>query len=75
MKECEFLGGCPFFNNYMPIIEAYGASLKKKFCYGEKILCARYSVRMALGKENVPDDLYPDHAVRACEILKAHKTE
>lgn len=56
MRECEFINGCPFFNDKMP---GTTALLKQQFCRNNVDGCARYMVRMAIGKEKVPSDLLP----------------
>jgi hypothetical protein len=70
MSECEFLGGCPFFNDKMKEQPGMTQILKKKYCTGEeKNNCARMMIRTALGKEKVPMDLYPNQIEKAKNIL------
>lgn len=69
MAECESLSGCPFFNDLMQDMPATAEIFKSRYCRGDKINCARYMVRMEVGKEHVPSDLYPNQAGRAAEII------
>ncbi len=58
--SCISLKGCPFFNDRMPIDSGLGLMYKNKYCLDDFKECARYKVCVALGKENVPDNLYPN---------------
>ena len=69
MKDCELLKGCLFFTDKMPMENGLGALYKKKFCLGDYTNCARYMVAKAIGRENVPTDLYPNMYFRAKEII------
>lgn len=73
MAECECLAGCPFFNDKMKDTEGIGAIFKKKYCLGDNSQCARYIVFKALGKANVPPDLYPNMYDRAAKILEENQ--
>ena len=44
----------------MPIDSGLGLMYKNKYCLDDFKECARYKVCVALGKENVPDNLYPN---------------
>jgi hypothetical protein len=70
MQECEFLAGCPFFNDRMPIDKGLAEMYKSRYCKADKTACARLIVRNALGKEKVPDDLYPNMMERAKRIIE-----
>jgi len=72
MLECECLPGCPFFNDKLKDMPAIAQIYKKKYCMGgEKHSCARYIVRNALGKDNVPIDLYPNQIERANALISS----
>lgn len=74
MAECECLSGCPFFNDRMKEQPATAAIIKKKYCLGgENGKCARYQVKTAIGKENVPGDLYPNQTDKVPIILADFK--
>lgn len=70
MSDCICLEICPFFNDRMKELPGMSHLYKKKFCQGgESEQCARFMVRNALGKENVPADLYPHQADRAKMLI------
>lgn len=73
MAECESLSGCIFFNDQMQDMPATAAIYKARYCRNGKEECARYMVRMELGKEHVPPDLFPNQAGRAQEIISRHR--
>lgn len=70
MFECECLPTCPFFNDNMKGFENIKEMLKKRLCKGDNTNCARYLVFKALGKQNVPLDLFPNQVERA-ELIVA----
>lgn len=71
--NCEKLEGCPFYNDQMSMEKGLGSLYKRKYCEGDKTLCARYKVSMTLGKEFVPADLYPNMFDRAEKIINEHE--
>ena len=70
--NCENLKGCPFYNDRMPIDSALGRMHKRKYCEGDKTLCARYKVASSIGKENVPIDLFPIMMEEANQIIEKY---
>lgn len=71
MAECKNLVGCPFFNDKMAGKPAITSIMKKKYCLGDAPSCARYMVCDALGKENVPTNLFPNMLEKAMEMIAA----
>jgi len=69
MADCESLKGCIFFNDKMPIDKGVGLLFKKNYCQGDNSKCARYMVAKKLGKEKVPQNLYPNMVEKAKELL------
>jgi len=70
MAECECLAGCPFFNDRMKEKPATAELYKKNYCLGgENEQCARHQIKVSLGKENVPSDLYPSQVNRVQAIV------
>ncbi len=59
MGECEYLNGCPFFNDKLMDKKVEVEKLKEDYCRTNNLHCARYMIAMALGKEAVPPGLYP----------------
>jgi len=69
MAKCECLGGCIFFGDKMKDMPATANMLKQKYCLGDNTACARHIVFRALGKENVPQDLFPGMTDKAKDIV------
>ncbi len=70
MSDCELTEKCIFFNDKMPNMPTMAGLFKDRFCRAEGVGCARLTVCHALGRENVPGDLYPNDEKRA-ELLVA----
>jgi methyl-accepting chemotaxis protein len=60
METCEKLAKCPFYQGKMDINSGLGLMYKKKYCEGDKTICARYIVATQLGPEFVTNNLYPN---------------
>lgn len=71
MADCELLKGCLFFNGKMSEDSGMGAMYKSKYCLGDNTHCARHMVFRALGKENVPANLFPNMADKANALISA----
>lgn len=71
--KCENISNCPFFNDKMPIDIGIGYMYKKRYCEGDKTLCARYKVGTTLGRQYVPTKLFPNMHDAAAEIIAKHK--
>jgi hypothetical protein len=69
MAECECLPRCPFFNDRMAELPAISQLLKKRYCLGDRMDCARHMVFARVGSEKVPADLYPTQVERVPQIL------
>ena len=67
MANCERLNTCPFFTGQMATMPAVADLMKKSYCLGDKMQCARYQVASA-GRP-VPGDLYPNDTTRSQRIL------
>lgn len=71
MSDCVCLPKCLFFNDKMANMPALADIMKKRYCLGAGVDCARFKVFSALGSEKVPTDLFPSQMDRALEIIKA----
>lgn len=71
MSDCEFIPTCPFFNDKLESKPAEAAALKIKYCRTNNLNCALYMVALALGKEKMPPDLYPNEKDRAFMVIAA----
>jgi hypothetical protein len=63
------MSACLFFNDKMGDKPATAEMLKQRYCFRDKNGCARYMVRSALGKDNVPADLYPNQKDKALLLI------
>ena len=72
MHECPRLGECAFFLEKMGAMPLSTEMLKEEYCRNNYTICARYVVFLALGKDNIPQDLFPNEPNRAREILARH---
>ncbi|MFH1783848.1 MAG: hypothetical protein ABH868_02975 [bacterium] len=72
--ECEILSTCIFFNDNMSDMPATAEMMKRKYCRGNKLECARYMVVKALGKEKVPSNLFPNQVEIAGIVIEADNT-
>ena len=61
MTECELLNKCQFFNDQIEDIPTKADICKIQYCKGDSSKCARYIVSRAIGIENIPPDLLPNH--------------
>lgn len=73
MANCENLLGCPFFNDAIPNMPITAQYLKNTYCTEHPDMCARYIVCTALGKDQVPLDLFPEELSKAETIIKLRK--
>jgi hypothetical protein len=64
--KCEWLKDCFFSNG---IDSAAINALKAVYCHGNPTLCARRHVALAVGKDNVPMDMTPNHQHRVQNII------
>ncbi|MBP1626854.1 MAG: hypothetical protein H6Q00_1329 [Holophagaceae bacterium] len=69
MSDCECLSRCPFFNDRMAEMPAMAHLMKKNYCQGDFLKCARHRVLLGKGAGNVPNDLFPNMQARADELL------
>ncbi len=72
MGECEFIAGCPFFKGEMAGKDDQIEALKDNYCRSNSLHCSRYLVASAVGKENMPGDLFPDEKERAYLVIAEH---
>lgn len=69
--RCEFIDACPFFKTLDS--EAVTA-LKEVYCHANPAICARRQVAMAVGTENVPPYLNPNHSHLVRETIELAKS-
>lgn len=73
MGVCEKLEKCPFYQGKMSMDSGLGSMYKKKYCEGDKTVCARYIVATTLGPEYVTESLYPNMDAQAKKIIEENK--
>lgn len=73
MALCEKLEKCPFYQGKMDMNSGLGSMYKKKYCEGDKTICARYIVATKLGAEYVTNKLYPNMNDAANKLFAEHK--
>ncbi len=69
MADCELLPTCIFFNDKMAGMPVTAEMSKERYCRSDNTRCARYMVYQALGRANVPPDLFPNEAQQARRII------
>ncbi len=72
MAKCELTETCIFFNDRMASMPSTANLLKKVYCEGGFDTCGRHMVFKAIGRENVPNDLFPNHCDRAITVIEKH---
>lgn len=70
--KCEQLKWCTFFDTLevgenKHLVE----TLKHAYCNGNPMLCARRRIAKAIGRENVPANIQPDHMHLVQHIIEA----
>ncbi len=66
---CSLTEGCIFFNDKMANMPSMAKMYKQRYCEDSFETCARYEVFKAIGRENVPADLYPNEAEKASGLI------
>lgn len=73
MAECEKLSKCPFYQGKMDMNTGLGSMYKKRYCEGDKTLCARYMIATQLGPEFVNNNIYPNMVDLANKMIAEQK--
>ncbi|GAB1455364.1 hypothetical protein MASR2M48_06710 [Spirochaetota bacterium] len=69
MVDCDCLPACPFFNDKMKNMPSMAGMMKKRYCQDDYMSCARHIVKVAIGGDKVPIDLYPGQNERVSKII------
>ena len=69
MGRCELTERCIFFNDKMHDYPFAAEQMKQQYCLEDNMSCARHMVLEALGRENVPSDLFPHDVQRANRVI------
>lgn len=66
---CQLIETCIFFNDKMSRMPSMANMYKERYCREDFNGCARFQVFKAVGRENVPQNLYPNEADRVALII------
>lgn len=69
--SCALTEGCIFFNDKMANMPSMAAMYKERYCQNDFETCARFQVFKAVGRENVPQNLYPNEQDRVQLVIEA----
>lgn len=69
MQKCEMIETCPFFNDKMASMPSTSEVFKMMYCNDNYAGCARFIVRMEIGKDKVPGDLFPNQVDRVPALI------
>jgi len=73
MANCELIENCVFFNDKMANMPGTAEMFKKKYCKEDNSICARHMVVKAMGREKVPQNLFPNQADEAKRLISANQ--
>ncbi|MBQ4283042.1 MAG: hypothetical protein IJB96_03840 [Lachnospira sp.] len=73
MATCEKLAKCPFYQGQMDMDSGLGSLYKKRYCEGDKTVCARYMIATTLGPDYVTNSIYPNMVDLAKKMIAEHK--
>lgn len=73
MATCEKLAKCPFYQGKMDMESGLGSMYKKKYCEGDKTMCARYMIATKLGPEFVTNNIYPNMVDLAKNMIEKNQ--
>lgn len=66
---CEYFEKCNLFESGVGNLPSTSKAFQEKFCNLNNTICARYMVFVKLGKECVPEDLFPNERGRALKLI------
>jgi hypothetical protein len=69
MQECELINTCPFYNGQLQGDLRQIEEMKDKYCRKNNLNCARYMIFIALGREKMPEGLFPHQKNKAYELI------
>ena len=69
MADCSLLETCPFFCGGMQDMPSQAELFRELYCRGGHDICARHMIFKRLGREAVPNNLFPNEVNRANVII------
>jgi hypothetical protein len=69
-SKCPVLEVCRFFNDIIENVPSISETLKKQYCLGDNSECARFRIFREIGKEHLPDDVFPHEMEKAEKLIR-----
>jgi hypothetical protein len=70
---CEIIKECHFFQDNMASLPAAAEIFRKEFCTGDFKECARFIVKIGIGIEQTPKNMFPNEKERAIKMILQSK--
>lgn len=70
MLDCPRVSICRFYPQHAESSPVLAEEFRSRYCCGNYLACARYSVARALGNDRVPDSLFPNHFAEARRLAE-----
>jgi hypothetical protein len=70
MNKCQVLEDCRFFNDIIENVPSISEALKKQYCLADNSECARFRIFREIGKEHLPDDVFPHEMDKAEKLIR-----
>ena len=70
MADCELLAGCIFFNDRMASMPSTAEVIKLRYCKSDNTGCARYMIFRTMGRDKVPQELFPNQIEQAMQVIE-----
>jgi len=71
MNDCPRVSICRFYAQHAESAPALTEEFRNRYCLSNYLACARFSVARALGNNQVPDTLFPNHFAEARRLVKS----
>ncbi len=71
MTTCPHLETCKLLRLTLSELPAVAAIYLELYCHGRSDVCARFVAMNELGRERVPNTLYPNQIDRAAKLIRA----
>jgi hypothetical protein len=73
--KCNLVEKCEFFNDRLKDMPAMSEVLKERFCMREHKACARYLVFLEVGRDKIPENLFPNNIEKVAKLLSEAKED
>lgn len=68
--KCPLLRECRFFNDIIENMPSISESLKAQYCLGRNSECARFLIFTEIGRDHLPDDVFPHELAKAKNLVR-----